>query len=53
MQQGGATSNYIKDDDALSGAIISGSFADRGYGLGQTVKEPLDKVINPNWKNWG
>lgn len=49
---GGATSNYIKGDDPLSGAIISGGSAGIGYGLGQAVKGPLDKVINPNWKNW-
>ena len=49
---GGATSNYIKGDDPLSGAIISGGSAGIGYGLGLAVKGPLDKVINPNWKNW-
>lgn len=49
---GGATSNYIKGNDPLSGAIISGGPAGIGYGLGQAVKGPLDKVINPNWKNW-
>ncbi|VTT27147.1 filamentous hemagglutinin family outer membrane protein [Klebsiella pneumoniae] len=49
---GGATSSYIKGDDPLSGAIISGGSAGIGYGLGQAVKGPLDKVINPNWKNW-
>jgi filamentous hemagglutinin len=49
---GGATSNYIKGDDPLSGAIISGGSAGIGYGLGQAIKGPLDKVINPNWKNW-
>ncbi|MDR7345740.1 hypothetical protein J2X14_004206 [Pantoea alhagi] len=49
---GGATSNYIKGDDPLSGAIISGGSAGIGYGLGQAVKGPIDKVINPNWKNW-
>lgn len=49
---GGATSNYIKEDDPLTGAIISGAAAGIGYGLGQAVKGPLDKVINSNWKNW-
>ncbi|UBB14040.1 VENN motif pre-toxin domain-containing protein [Pantoea eucrina] len=49
---GGATSNYIKGDDPLSGAIISGGSAGIGYGLGQAIKGPLDKVNNPNWKNW-
>lgn len=49
---GGAVSNYIKGDDPLSGVIINGGSAGIGYGLGQVLKGPLDKVINPNWKNW-
>ena len=48
----GATSNYIKGDDPLSGAIISGSAASVGYGLGKVIQGPMDKLINPNWKNW-
>ena len=48
----GATSNYIKGDEPLSGAIISGSAASVGYGLGKVIQGPIDKLINPNWKNW-
>lgn len=49
---GGATSNYIKGDDPLIGAISSGAASGLGYGIGKVIQGPLDKVINPNWKNW-
>ncbi|MEY8772367.1 hypothetical protein AB6T85_18335 [Erwinia sp. ACCC 02193] len=49
---GGATSNYIKGDDQLTGAIISGGTASIGYGVGKVIQGPLEKLINPNWKNW-
>lgn len=49
---GGATSNYIKGDDPLTGAITSGAASGIGYGAGKVIQGPLDKVINPNWKNW-
>ena len=47
---GGATSNYIKGDDPLTGAISSSAASGLGYGLGKVIQGPLDKVINPNWK---
>lgn len=47
---GGATSNYIKGDDPLTGAISSSAASGLGYGLGKVILGPLDKVINPNWK---
>lgn len=49
---GGATSNYIKGDDPLTGAISSGAGASLGYAGGKIIQGPLEKVINPNWKNW-
>ncbi|MGD8163125.1 hypothetical protein [Pantoea sp. FN0307] len=49
---GGATSNYIKGDDPLTGAISSSAGASLGYAGGKIIQRPLDKVINPNWKNW-
>ena len=49
---GGATSNYIKGDDPLTGAISSGTASGLGYGAGKLIQGPLNKVINPNWKNW-
>ncbi|MDU4092038.1 MAG: adhesin [Pantoea sp.] len=50
---GEATSNYIKGDDPLTGAITSGAASGLGYGLGKSIQGPLNKAINPNWKNWG
>ena len=49
---GGAASNYIKGDDPLTSAISSGVASGLGYGVGKMIQGPLDKVINPNWKNW-
>ena len=49
---GGAVSNYIKGNDPLTGAVISGRASGIGYGVGKVIQGPLDKVINPNWKNW-
>ena len=49
---GGATSNYIKGDEPLIGAISSGAGASLGYAGGKIIQGPLEKVINPNWKNW-
>ncbi|MGF6560756.1 hypothetical protein ABIA51_001732 [Erwinia aphidicola] len=49
---GGATSNYIKGDDPLTGAISSGAGASIGYAGGKLIQKPLDKFMNPNWKNW-
>ena len=49
---GGATSNYIKGDDPLTGAITGGAASGLGYGVGKVVQGPLDKLLNPNWKNW-
>ncbi|WP_241650132.1 hypothetical protein [Rosenbergiella collisarenosi] len=49
---GGAMSNYIKGDDPLTGAVISGGASGIGYGVGKVIQGPLDKVLNPNWKNW-
>ncbi|WP_244319973.1 VENN motif pre-toxin domain-containing protein [Enterobacter cancerogenus] len=47
---GGATSNYLKGDDPLSGA---GWGAAVGYGIGNKIVSPaLDKVFNPTWKNY-
>lgn len=49
---GGATSSYIKGDDPLKGGAISGAASGLGYGAGKFVQGQLDKVLNPNWKNW-
>lgn len=49
---GGATSNAIKGDDPLTGAISSGAASGIGFGLGKVIQGPMDKLINPNWKNW-
>ncbi|POW58611.1 adhesin [Candidatus Pantoea alvi] len=49
---GGATSNYIKGDDPLKGGAISGAASGLGYGAGKFFQGQLDKVLNPNWKNW-
>jgi len=49
---GGALGNWIDGKDPLSGAIMSGSSSAIGYGIGKTIEGPLEKVINPNWKNW-
>ncbi|MDA6076138.1 hypothetical protein O0544_02415 [Edwardsiella anguillarum] len=49
---GGALGNWIDDKDPLSGAIMSGSSSAIGYGVGKIIQGPLEKVINPNWKNW-
>ncbi|CCG86119.1 hypothetical protein [Erwinia piriflorinigrans] len=48
----GATSSYLKGDDPLKGGAISGAASGLGYGAGKLIQGPLDKVLNPNWKNW-
>ncbi|EPF0317216.1 hypothetical protein [Enterobacter chuandaensis] len=49
---GGATSNYLKGDDPLMGAIVSGGSAGIGYGIGKAATISLDKWVNPAWKNY-
>ncbi|HAK1939167.1 TPA: filamentous hemagglutinin, partial [Salmonella enterica] len=49
---GGALGNWIDDKDPLSGAIMGGGSSAIGYGVGKIIQGPLEKVINPNWKNW-
>lgn len=49
---GGATSSYLKGDDPLKGGVISGAASGLGYGVGKLTQGQLDKVLNPNWKNW-
>ncbi|MCU6677673.1 adhesin [Leclercia tamurae] len=49
----GATSSYLKSDDPWKGGAISGAASGLGYGIGNKLITPrLDKVFNPNWKNW-
>lgn len=49
---GGAFGNWLDGKDPLSGAAMSGGTSAIGYGVGKVVQGPLEKVINPNWKNW-
>jgi filamentous hemagglutinin len=49
---GGAASSYLKGDDPLKGGVISGAASGLGYGVGKLTQGQLDKVFNPNWKNW-
>lgn len=50
---GGATSNYLKGDDPLTGAGWAAGGAALGYGMGKyLIEAPLNKVLNPNWKNY-
>ena len=50
---GGATSNYIKGDDPLTGAGWGAAGAGLGYlGRKYVIQRPLDKLINPSWKNY-
>ncbi|WP_242462111.1 VENN motif pre-toxin domain-containing protein, partial [Erwinia rhapontici] len=50
---GGATSNYLKGDDPLTGAGWGAAGSAFGYGMGKyLIETPLNKVLNPNWKNW-
>ncbi|MEM6162710.1 VENN motif pre-toxin domain-containing protein, partial [Erwinia sp. P6884] len=50
----GGTSSYLKGDDPLKGAAMSGAASGLGYGVGKLVELPLDKVLNPMkpWKDW-
>jgi len=49
----GATSSYMKGDEPLTGGAISSFGAGLGYGVGNKIIKPgLDRVFNPNWKNW-
>ncbi|MCA6223016.1 hypothetical protein KZ793_21535 [Photorhabdus sp. UCH-936] len=48
----GAASSYVKGDDPLKGGVISGAASGIGYGVGKLVQNPLEKFINPNWKNY-
>lgn len=50
---GGATSNYLKGDDPLTGAGWGAAGSAVGYGIGNKIVLPaLDKVFNPAWKNY-
>ncbi|HHT7375196.1 TPA: hemagglutinin repeat-containing protein, partial [Raoultella planticola] len=49
---GGAFGNWLDGKDPLSGAAMSGGTSAIGYGVGKVIQGPLEKVINPNWKNW-
>lgn len=50
---GGATSSYLKGDDPLSGAAWGAGGSAMGYGMGKYLIElPLNKVLNPSWKNY-
>jgi len=49
---GGATSNYLKGDAPLTGAGWGAAGSAFGYSIGKVVQIPLDKVLNPSWKNW-
>ncbi|WP_434526801.1 hemagglutinin repeat-containing protein [Photorhabdus asymbiotica] len=48
----GTASSYVKGDDPLKGGVISGAASGIGYGVGKLVQNPLEKFINPNWKNY-
>lgn len=48
----GGASSYLKGDDPLKGGAISGAASGIGYGAGKLLQGQLDKVLNPNWKNW-
>ncbi|MGJ4342151.1 VENN motif pre-toxin domain-containing protein, partial [Klebsiella pneumoniae] len=50
---GGAMSNYLKGDDPLNGAGWGAAGSALGYGMGKYLIEmPLNKVLNPTWKNY-
>ena len=49
---GGAVGNWIDGKDPTFGAIMNGGSSAIGYGTGKIIQRPLEKVINPNWKNW-
>jgi filamentous hemagglutinin len=50
---GGATSNYLKGDDALAGAGWSAAGSAFGYGVGKYLIEvPMNKILNPVWKSY-
>lgn len=49
---GGAFGNWLDGKDPLSGAAMSGGTSAIGYGVGKVIQGPLEKVIDPNWKNW-
>ncbi|HHR1123804.1 TPA: VENN motif pre-toxin domain-containing protein, partial [Klebsiella pneumoniae] len=50
---GGATSSYFKGDDPLTGAMWGAGGSVIGYGMGKyLIKTPLNKVLNPIWKNY-
>lgn len=46
-------------EHAVWGAIVSQASGNGaagsavGYGMGKVVQTPLNKIINPTWKNWG
>lgn len=48
----GAASSYLKGDDPWKGGAISDAASGLGYGIGKVAQGSLDKVLNPNWKNW-
>ena len=49
---GGATSNYIKGDDPISGAITSGAGAGLGYGVGNYIVKPVVNSVG-KWVTGG
>lgn len=50
---GGATSSYLNGDDPLTGATWGAGGSAIGYGMGKyLIKSPLNKVLNPTWKNY-
>lgn len=49
---GGATSNYIKGDDPLTGAISSGAASGLGYGVGRLFRGRWIKLLILTEKNW-
>ncbi|HBU3961448.1 TPA: hypothetical protein MCX13_001931, partial [Klebsiella pneumoniae] len=45
--------NYLKGDDPLNGAGWGAAGSALGYGMGKYLIEmPLNKVLNPTWKNY-
>ena len=50
---GGATSNYLKGDDPLTGAGWSSAGSAIGYGFGKYfIESPLNTIINTNLKSF-
>ncbi|WP_421246929.1 DUF637 domain-containing protein [Aeromonas sanarellii] len=49
---GGVYMSHLKGEDPLTGGIASGVGASIGYGVGKIIETPLNRVFNPNWKNY-